>query len=361
MGDLTDGQRTEVVRITGGDELHQADVILMDGIKRLRTDAIVTVQELLGQFVYADTFFDINTIGSNDDTITVSIPDDSVTVVTTKTASETDVIILADKVRDALNNNVNFALSFKAVRMKSNPRIYITAKNPGKIGERPDSGDFAVSATGGITYTLGFDNIIRRKKDLALFPHPLDFGLGTINITGEVTTIAGAVSDQFYKYALHTTYGNNLLQNGSLVTPVNFYIYPDTGGQTDMFVDELRFFGGGNGIKFAQFLAKNVKLTNGILIEIKSDNTVKQLPIIYSTEDFKNVFAFGSAANFSINVQAGAYQFLAVNLFGTPFSLRKDGTFGAGNNDYIKISIRDDLRTVAAELKFLANGFSQES
>jgi len=65
-----------------------------------------------------------------------------------------------------------------------------------------------------------------------------------------------------------------------------------------------------------------------------------QLPLIKTTEDFADKFAFGGGDNFSLYIQSGADKMLAS--FVTPsFPLRRSGTFGVGNDDYIKIIIQD--------------------
>ena len=83
------------------------------------------------------------------------------------------------------------------------------------------------------------------------------------------------------------------------IKPVVFEI--PASATTDLFIEDLIFDGQGSGIKFGNFISKNSALTNGLEIEIKSDNVVTTFPMIFTTEDFKNKWAAlsGTAANFS--------------------------------------------------------------
>jgi hypothetical protein len=177
----------------------------------------------------------------------------------------------------------------------------------------------------------------------------------TVGVSGEVTSTPGAIGDLYIQNALRLG-SSNMLVNGSLVTPIIFSITADA--LKDIFVEEIRFLGNGNGIKFGQFLSQNNNLTNGILIEIRSDETVTQLPIIYSTDDFKHKFSFGSGLGFQLSVQAGRDDFMASYNFNATFPIRKSGTYLI--DDYIKIYIRDNLIANLLALEFLARGFRKE-
>ena len=82
------------------------------------------------------------------------------------------------------------------------------------------------------------------------------------------------------------------------------------------------------------------------------------MPLIKTTADFKNKFAFGEgAAGFELIVASGRDDFIAVFSFNNPFLLRVAGTFTT--DDFIKIEIRDNLGQVG-ELEFIAKGFEKE-
>jgi len=151
---------------------------------------------------------------------------------------------------------------------------------------------------------------------------------------------------------------------GNFTTAKCVYLVPvDT--DEDIFISQIRCFGGCNGIKFSQHLCKNQDLAVGVNFTIRSDNETTTLPNIKATEDWKNFFSFpfpGTA--FRIDVQAGNDQFVATFSPQLSFVIRKSGTFGAGNDDFIKITINDDLTGAQggnlAELRCIAEGFREE-
>lgn len=354
--------------IRGRDGNYLADVVYREGVHRLATDAIVRVEQVFGFDDFADCWFDILTAGNTGDTILIhmapfidstglgerSIP--GIDYTHTLSALEAgDEMLLTTNIIAALNAISDFNLHWKASIVKNNSIIHITSKYMGEYGERIVENDFRVTPSG-TTTTREFDFYIRRRgKQNTGARDPRDKRLVTVGVSGEVTTIPGEVGDLYINNACDALGSCSLLVDGS-VTPVLYDIPLDT--EKDVFISELRFYAGGAGIGFGDFLSQNGLLPNGILVEIKSDNQLLTLPTIHGTEDFKNKFAFGSASNFSIHVTAGLDQILAVLLFETPFPLRKIGTFT--EDDYIKISVQDDLDAGIAELGFIARGFKRE-
>ena len=208
---------------------------------------------------------------------------------------------------------------------------------------------------------IGFDNIISRSKPVTItrdFDSP--HRLGLFGITGDVNVVSKQLSDLFIEEASEDGLGVSfdMAVNASLNNPTEFDILAKV--DKAIFVQSLRFFGQGNGIKYGNFLNLNNTISNGLLIEIKSENIITQLPLIKSTEDFKNKFAFASGANgFTLDVAAGRDDFLAVFDFGNPFLLEESGAHGVGNDDYIKIIIQDNLQSVGS-LRFSAKGFEKD-
>ena len=137
-------------------------------------------------------------------------------------------------------------------------------------------------------------------------------------------------------------------------TPVVFTI-PLASDKT-VFLAQIRFFGGGSGVKYGQILSKNVILTNGIEVAIKTDDNLITLPLIKTTEDFKNVFA-STPSDFKIDIQSGADQFIATLQPALSFPLRPAGTFTT--DDFIKITIQDDLTSGISQLEALGVGFER--
>lgn len=345
------------VKVTGGDELYTADVLLNAGIKRMATDAVVTVEEIFGLDNIADTWFRI-TACPNGSSLTVSIAagasGGAVSEAVSFVAPTNGVLLTcADQVITELNANSTFNSAFRASRVKDNAIIHITSKFYGEYGERSISGDFAVVFSGGATGTVYWDNIIRRRKTTSLSRDPNDKRIGVLGISGDVQQTPGALGDLYVEKFLNGA-SPNMIVNGS-VTPVVFSIAADT--EHDIYINEIRFYGNANGIKFGQFLGQNTVLTNGLLIEIKSDNEPTSLPTIKSTDDFKHVFALGDAQGFQLHIQSGRDDFLASLRFTSPFVIRKSGTFTV--NDYAKITVRDNLTSGVLLLEALAFGFEK--
>jgi hypothetical protein len=186
----------------------------------------------------------------------------------------------------------------------------------------------------------------------------------TSGIRAEVKTFAGedrllvsgsgdgSIGDLFIENAENG--GSADLRVDGSTTPVVFTIPADS---TDTIrINELRFYAGGNGIKFNQFLSQNTSLGTGLEVKIKSQDIVVTFPMIFTTEDFKNKWSFGSGSNFVLQKQTGADQILAVNIFPTPIVIDPQGTHGT--DDYIQVTISDDLTTGGiAEFELLAEGF----
>jgi hypothetical protein len=266
----------------GNSPYYIVDVELIGGIRRLKTDATVTVEQIFGFDDFADVWFFILTSGSIGDTVRIQIaaglhdstsPDSDIPA-TDKTIILTvseigNELALRDKIITELNADVNFALGWKASAIKDNAAIHISSKFMGEFGERLTALDFRTTTTGTTTTQDAFDSIRRRGKQNTGTRDPRDKRLVTVGISGEVTTTPGVIGDLFILKAYNATYGYDLTQNGSLVTPIIYTISADA--LKDTYVEELRFFGNDGGVKFGQFLSINTILTNGILVEIRSD------------------------------------------------------------------------------------------
>ena len=338
--------------ITGGDEVHIADVKLQAGVKRLQTSASVTVEETSGAFVFAQQFFTVITTGAIGSTIRVQITDDSIDVTTTVTASEVgDPIAFAQLIVDTLNADTNFDAVYSALKGALDSRVFITAIVPGPSGERLDANDLQVTFTGS-TGLLNADVIEQGKKILGLVPHPLDRNLGTINISGTINILPAEISKRYFELFKNAG-SSDMLVDGS-TTPIVFTVPLNI--NDEIFVEQIRCFGGGNGIKFGQFLSKNSLLTNGVTIEIQSLGDVINLEPIKSTEDWKNLFA-SDVPQFRVEIQSGKDQFIAILKPPLPFPLAPVGDFVP--DDHITITINDDLTSGISQLECGAVGFRQ--
>jgi hypothetical protein len=127
--------------------------------------------------------------------------------------------------------------------------------------------------------------------------------------------------------------------NGS-ATPVEFTIPLSN---DDRAINSISLYGRDAGIKFGQFLAINQPLTNGVLIEIKSEDTVYQSSPLIITDDFRNKFAI-SPSDFAIDVFSNEDVFSVAFVSPAPFIIRNQNTFTTP--DYVKVIIRDNLSAV---------------
>ena len=368
--------------LVGNDGTLRADVVSKNFRNALVTDASVTVEQVFGFDDFADSWFRIDEAGGIGDTIRVQIAG-----YIDPTGSERDLpavdvtytLVAIDvgdehKLRDnlilALNADTNFInAKWKATIIKDNAIIHIGSKLIGEIGERDTSGDLTITVTGTTVYSFqnsDNDRFLRRGKQNSGARDPRDRRLVTIGISGEVQAVPGAAGDLFFQNATDDgtpiadqggTGDASLLVNGSLGTPIEFTIPPDT--EKDLFISEMRFYGGGNGIQYGNFVSKNSALTNGIKVTIRSDEVEKTFFPIRKTEDFKNKWSFGSGTNFKLETPSGTDQFIAVLQFENPFPLRKIATFLSGD-DFIKVEVRDSLNSGITELEFMAIGFKRE-
>jgi len=225
-----------------------------------------------------------------------------------------------------------------------------------------------VTCSGTTICTIANGSIVRRSKAAELARSPNDPGrLGFFGITGTVLSIPGGLGKRFFEFFYNTqtpTPSKDMRQDcdsGNYTAEKCIYTVP-VDNDEDLYISQIRCYGGCSGIKFGQFLCINHALyEDGITIEIKSDNEITELPIIRTTEDFKNYFSFpypGTA--FRIDVQAGADQMIATFAPQLSFVIRKGGTYGVGNDDYIKIKITDDIDSGLSQLECIAEGFRQD-
>jgi hypothetical protein len=352
-----------------------------DGLNALVTDATVVVETTFGQDQQPDSWFKIVDTGGAGTTWTLDIagttadpsaPDRDVPayqkVFTVLGPEAGDELAFRDRVIQELNQDVVFknTVFLKAEKATDRGIIHIFSEKfslSGEFYERPLAGDFNVTiggAPGDGVVVIGFDNLISRSKAVSItkdFDSP--HRLGLFGITGQVFVTAKDLSDLFIERASEDGLGVNydLGVNGS-GTPVEFLI--NASPSTDVFVEEIRLFGQGNGIQFKGWLTSNNPLNNGLQIEIQSDNIVTILPLLFTTADIKNKFALGQgdATGFRLDIASGRDEFLGVFKFANPFIMRVQGTFTV--DDHIKITVADNLQATQAELEFLAKGFEKE-
>ena len=351
-------------------------VVRTDGVRALAVDSRTVVESTFGFDQSPDSYFRIINTGAVGDQWTIFIkgtnndpsnPDRDVpdfTYIHTVAVDEAgDELLLRDRIIQALNANSTFKqiCGMKAQNATDRAIIHIQSdfySLGGEYWERPFAGDFSVTVTGSGQVFLGFDNFISRSKPVSIArdidsPHRL----GLFGITGEVRVTAKDLDDLFIENAKENFTGGPDMgnANGSIANPAIWGVSTST--NTDIFIQELRFYGQGNGIKYGNFLNMNNSLNNGIQITIKSNDTTTVLPLIKSTEDFKNKFAFGDGAGgFKLDIASGRDDFLAVFTFENPFTIKVQGTFTV--DDFIEIQIRDNINV--GSLEFIAKGFEKD-
>lgn len=351
-----------------------------DGLNALATDATVVVESTFGFDQQPDSFFRVVRTGGAGTTWTIDIagtnndpttPDRDAPpfqkIFTVQAAEAGDEEAFVNRMVTELNQDTVFrdTVFFKAQKATDRGILHIYSEKfsaSGEFWERPQSGDFAVTIGGtpgdGVV-VVGFDNIISRSKPVTItrdFDSP--HRLGLFGITGDVNVTSKALSDLYLEQASRNGLGLDfdMKVNGS-GTPIVFRVNAQP--SSDVFIQEIRFYGSGNGIQFNRFLNLNQTLSNGILVQIKSEDVITNLPVIKATEDFKNFFSFPGGDAFRLDIASGRDDFLATFLFPNPFLINAQGTHGPGNDDYIQITIRDNLTQVGT-LGFLAKGFEKE-
>lgn len=362
-------------KVCGGDEAHCADVVFSAGFRKLKTDATVIVEQVFGQdpqgttwFFFGATLEDANGIGAAGNTVRVQIPaavtplgvvypavDVTYTVTAGDVASTNPERSVAVGTCSALNLNANFiAAKWKCEVAKDFALVHISSKLYNEFGTRTS---WTVTCSGSTSCNPGYLDIIRRGKPTELSRSPNDPRQGILAIAGSVTTLPGAIGSRYQEY-FRFGGSSNMLVDADAGSGFKTFEVPISSTR-DIFVEQIRCYGGGNGIKYEQFMAQNVMLTNGLLFEIHSDDETSTIGPIKVTEDFKNIFS-SVAADFRVDIQSAADQFIAIFRPTVPFPLRISGAFGPGNDDYLRVTVRDDIDTVGSQLECQAWGFTRE-
>ena len=359
------------VNIQGRDGNYGADVTLQNGFYRLQTSGLVQIEELFGQDDIADTWFalgtfaDCNGIDSAGDQIRIQIAagcnatlnpavDYTYTVTAADMSADVPELSVRDNIITGLNNDTNFEKSWDSDTVKDNGIVHISSIYRGEYGERPNPGDFSVTViTGSSVVTPAHDNVLRRGKTTSLARDPDNPRIGILGISGTVSVQASSI-DNIFEQDLLNGASNDMAINGA-GTPQIFRL--DALPDFDLFIEEIRFHGTGNGIKFGNFLNLNSPLSNGLDVVLRSDNTLNDFRNIFNTDDFKARWA--SLQGFELDVQAGRDHFVSTRVFpetALPV-LRAAGTFAT--DDFITVTVQDNLNSVT-ELFCTIIGFKKE-
>lgn len=121
----------------------------------------------------------------------------------------------------------------------------------------------------------------------------------------------------------------------------------------DRVVKGLAFHCLDGGMKLENFLGKNSAISNGILIEIKSEDQIFQFPLIKTTQEFDAHFAWGEGRSFDLVFGSGGDSLVTRYGQDSPFIIKAQGTYVI--DDYIKVTIQDNLSTINS-IRMLAFG-----
>ena len=163
------------------------------------------------------------------------------------------------------------------------------------------------------------------------------------------TAAPQALGNRFSRYALNG--GSKEMDVKGDNTTVVFTVEADA--VYDMRVSSLIFDALDGGVKLNYFMGLGSKLSNGIVVEIKSQDIVFSFLPIITTTDFNSLFSYGPGRSFDIIYASGPDS--VISRFGpqSPFLLKKQGIYAT--DDYIKIFIQDDLRPLNW-FRFIAEG-----
>ena len=163
------------------------------------------------------------------------------------------------------------------------------------------------------------------------------------------TIIPEAIGNLFFAHALNNG-SEDMNVNGS-GQPIDFTVPADA--TRDIIIESLAFESFASNIRIDKFLSLNQPLSNGILVEVKSEDTCFQFLTIKNTNEFDSHFAYGPGRSFRLTIASG--NDALVSRFGpaSPFVLKKQGTYA--QDDYIKVTVSDNLSSIN-KLAFLAFG-----
>lgn len=339
------------IQILGSDGSTVADVYQSEGNNYVRTQAAVEVSELLGTVVQPYSYFEVTACPENA-TFNVQIDDDSVDKTTTVTATEADNPVLTAKlIRDDLNGDTNFKAQYKAIVGQNSNMVYVRSISAGGYHERPNADDFKCIVGSGGTRDLGYNNILRRQVPIALYTHPKDPTKATMGVYGEVETYQKCFKDVFVAKGLNGA-SSDMAIDGS--DPSVDFIIEDTETDKDLVIEEIRLVGADGNLVMAKFFDMTA-LTNGLLLTIQSEGVVTTFPAMKTSEDIVLLFCRGGVNFFGYLNKNGVF----IMKPSGSILLKRDGTYGEGNEDFIKFTVQDSLAGLVS-LGYSVNGYYVE-
>lgn len=369
-----EGLPIQFMRLVDATEQFFVDVVY-DGVRhRLAVDAnISSVNVPFGRDMRPDNYTRVNDTGLEGDQLTLTIkgtlndpstPDDDVpdyTKVFTVLAGEVgDEAAFVTRIIQELNADPVFrnTVFLKAQRVKDRRIFHIFStkfSGTNEFWERPNAGDYDVTVTGSMSVFEPDTRLVSRSKETSLTPDPENpHTVGRQGFTGDVTVTSGAIADLFQMNARNG--GSPDMRVDGSITPVDFTISCDA--DNDIFIEEIRFHANCNGLKRSTFLCLNTALSNGVYLEVRSDEQITSWPLFKTTSDFADLFARGTGQNWVYEDVAGTDGMRATLTLNNPFPIRACGTFPA--NDYVLARVQDDISAGLVEFQFTGFGFYKE-
>jgi hypothetical protein len=145
----------------------------------------------------------------------------------------------------------------------------------------------------------------------------------------KATNVPEPLGNLFFEYAANGGSVDMNVNGGT--TPVEFLIPADV--SKDKVVGSMVFEAFDGGIKIDTFLGQNGELTNGIIVEIKSEDQVFQFQPIRNTQEFDSLFSFGQGRSYELIFASGNDSMVARFGSDTPFVIKPQGTYAS--DDYI--------------------------
>ena len=374
FGARTDVRQVIRATIAGGDEVYNADVERISGKNRLlTTTTIASVNIPNGQDPLPDSYYTIVDTGASGGTWTTSIkgtlndpssPDRDVADVdvdVSVTVTEAgDELELRDKIVTTFNADAGAQAAYlKANAVKDRAIVHITSTKyslPGEFYERGTALDFAVTPPTDGVVVVAYDKLESRAKPTSLGRDPDNpHNLGVQAISGTVFSRPAEVPRQIEANLENATYGEDMAQNGS-VTPISYRLNCDP--DFNLNILEIRVWMAGNGIKLGQYGSINSCLTNGVELNIRSNNELASAldEPMKCTEDLMKHLSV-PIRNFGLYKQSGFDNAVGAREYANPFVINKCGTFPT--NDYVEAVVNDDLSSLGGH-EVIVIGFKSE-
>jgi len=153
-----------------------------------------------------------------------------------------------------------------------------------------------------------------------------------------------------FEYAARISDGAIDLNVNGATTPQEFLIQAKP---TDLIINTLIFECFCGNTRTDRFLDLNSELANGLLVEVKSEDSPFSFQPIKRTGELDSLFSVGAFGDFKIIAASSGTYVSAKFGLSAPFILKAAGSFAI--DDFIKVTVRDNLSSIN-RIRFLAVG-----